>query len=162
MQRIVWRVSLWLFFGLSLFSSTERAGASSDLPVLSVLNVHNRDRVKGPDLVLKLHVSPPPSKGHPDHFHIFVNGRMVTMFTMTHASGTVHLHQLPTGKDSVAILAADPKTHRLMEGHGGQGMQGMGAMGGMDMGNSGGMDMPGMSMPPGKDGHGTKFVVFVQ
>ncbi|MHB1286037.1 MAG: hypothetical protein ACYCYP_05650 [Leptospirales bacterium] len=162
MRHIVLLVSLSLFLTLSLIFSSERARSSSNLPVVSVLNVHDQSRVKGTDLVLKLRVSPSPSVGHPDHFHIFVNGRMVAMFTMTHALGTVHLHHLPKGKDSVAILAADPKTHRLMDGNAAQGMQGMGDMGGMDMGNNNEMDMSGMGNTPGKDGPGTRFVVVVQ
>lgn len=156
MSEGIWKVLTLVSVVVFLCVAPVSGEADPALPVVSVLNVHDGARVKGPDLVLRLRVSPPPSPRHPDHFHLFVNGRMVTMFTMVRASRTIQLHHLPKGRDRVAILSADPKTHHLMgESNGGQ-------MSGTDTGEMGAMNMSEMRAPPRKIALGTRFVLFVR
>ncbi|MHB1604781.1 MAG: hypothetical protein ACYCTV_00080 [Leptospirales bacterium] len=145
-------VSVIVFLGIV----PVRGNAAPPFPVVSVLNVKDGFRVKGPDLVLRLHVTPSPSEGHPDHFHLFINGRMVSMFKMTRPNGTIHLHHLPKGRDRVAILSADFEPLRSKEG------KSVGGSSGTDLGDMGGMSMSEMRVPPRKIAPGTRLVLYVR
>ena len=156
MRQGTW-LHFWLAAGILFGGVCPPAGrAAPSLPTVSVLNLPDGSRVTGTDQILKLRVSPPPASGHPDHFHLYVNGRMVKMFTMTRATLSVSLHHLPKGRDRITILSADPTTHRLIGG------SGEGQIGGTDTGDMGAMDMSEMRTPPRKIALGTRFVLIVR
>ena len=99
--------------------------------------------VSGSPVRLRLHILPAPSRTHPLHLHLYVDGRMVLMRTATAPLLSVTLPALAPGRHEVTVVEADPLTHRE-EGQ----MSGMkmedGGMGGMDMG---GMDKMGATPP---------------
>lgn len=70
---------------------------------------------------------------HPDHFHLYVDGKMATMISMTGPEKTVTLPRLAAGRHRLWFIAADMMTHRIMTDSGmDQQMGGMnGSMNGM-------------------------------
>jgi len=101
--------------------------------------------VSGSPIHLRLHILPAPTRSHPLHLHLYVDGRMVLMTTATAPSLSVSLPSLAPGRHEVSVVKADPLTHR----EDGQ-MSGM-TMGDKEMGGMEGMDMGGMgSMSSGE------------
>ncbi|MHB1287498.1 MAG: hypothetical protein ACYCYP_13280 [Leptospirales bacterium] len=102
-------------------------GATSQLPAavrplqepgfaITVLNPPDPQKpIRRNRILLHMRVRPTPSPTSPAHFHIYVDGRMETMFVMTGPETDVTLNHLPPGKHCVWIIQADPRTHRLLQ-----------------------------------------------
>lgn len=89
----------------------------------------------GSRLHIDLRILPPPTRTHPLHLHLYLDGRMVLMTTATKPVTSISLPPLSPGRHEVTVVEADPLTHREK-----------GEMSGMKM-EDGGMDnMEGMGM----------------
>ena len=102
----------------------------SEAPVLSILNHHNQEKIHGRSIRLVLRITPSPDRHHPIHLHVYVNGKMATMVSISSAKKVLTLHHLPKGKDVISFVQANPVTHKEMGDD----------MAGMDMGDMSGMD----------------------
>ena len=95
---------------------------------------------------IRLSLVPPPTSAHPEHLHVYLDGKMILMMTLTPSSTTLSLPHLAPGRHEVTVFEADPMTHK--EHTGTARMSGM-SMEGMDMGD---MDEGGDTSKEGREG----------
>ncbi|MDA8028715.1 MAG: hypothetical protein M0Z25_07045 [Nitrospiraceae bacterium] len=90
----------------------------------------------GSRIHLDLRILPAPTRTHPLHLHLYVDGRMVLMTTATRPVTSLSLPPLSPGRHDVTVVEADPLTHRENGEMSGMKMEGgaMDNMEGMDMG----------------------------
>jgi len=95
---------------------------------------------------IRLSLVPPPTPVHPEHLHVYLDGKMILMMTLTSSSTTLSLPRLAPGRHEVTVFEADPMTHKEHKDI--SRMSGM-SMEGMDMGN---MDEGGDTPKGGREG----------
>ena len=105
---------------------------SPEHPSLRILNHQDQEKIHGRTIRLVLKTTPSPDHHHPIHLHVYVNGRMATMITISSSKKVVTLNHLSKGKNVISFIQANPMTHQEM----GNDMQGMDMSDG-DMGTMG-------------------------
>lgn len=124
---------LFLFAGILLIGLLRSSGPAlaQSGPSPQITLRASAPVVEGHPIYLRIHVSPSPSHRHPLHLHLYVDGRMMLMFTAVQSKTGVTIPPLHAGKHEVKIVEADMKTHQEMghmEGMEGMDMRDMGAM----------------------------------
>jgi hypothetical protein len=128
----------------SLFFFQAEAHSGSIAPPLKVTKFSfSKDSSGQSRLIIHLESSPENLLEKIDHFHVYLDGRMVAMFSMNSLTKTVTIPGLLSGAHHIWIIAADKETHRILHSSPSSGkdapdadMMDMGSMGGMSMGSS--------------------------
>ena len=128
-------VFILLFFWAAFLFPGETL-ALADEPVPTVTLKPTGPTASGSRLHIALRILPPPTRTHPLHLHIYVDGRMVLMTTATRPVTSLSLPPLSPGRHDVTVVEADPLTHRENGEMSGMRMKdgAMDTMEGMDMG----------------------------
>ena len=131
--------ALPFFFLLPLWAVFLFPGATlalADEPTPTVTLKPTGPAASGSRLHIALRILPAPTRTHPLHLHIYVDGRMVLMTTATKPVTSLSLPPLSPGRHDVTVVEADPLTHREHGEMSGMKMEdgAMDNMEGMDMG----------------------------
>ncbi len=111
---------LWAFFGsVSLWhmgaGAMKEAKAAEHALTVKVLNVKNGASVKGKHLLLRIRVTPSPTRDHPAHLRVMVNGHLHSLITVTHQDEDVPLNNLPLGKSHIEFVREKPHSPDLLK-----------------------------------------------
>lgn len=94
-------------------------------------------------LLIHVKVLPETSGSLPDHYHIYIDGKMVAMISIIGHRRTIGISPIRPGIHHVWIIAADMLTHKLLGGSTSTSRSNMaGQMGGMDMSMDSMKEMP--------------------
>ncbi|MHB1285208.1 MAG: hypothetical protein ACYCYP_01390 [Leptospirales bacterium] len=113
------RVFLWVLLGSAFlwnmgYGTLREAKAAEPALTVRILNVKNGARVKGGHLFLKIRVTPPPTRDHPVHLRVMVNGHLHSLITVTHQEEVVQLNNLPLGKAHIEFVPEKPNSPDLL------------------------------------------------
>lgn len=135
-------IGLISIFSLCFFQAEAHSG-STDPPLKVTKFSIAKDSGGHSRLIIHLESSPKNLLEKIDHFHVYLDGRMVAMFSIHSLTKTVTIPGLSSGNHHIWIIAADKETHHILHSSpsGGKNtqdadMMDMGSMGGMSMDSS--------------------------